>query len=317
MKRCVRLINIAQFYSNCDRLFILGIISILFYYRIINHKFKVYNTVVWGSGSISRTIASLIPDSILVSPASKNSSQLFIKNTEVKINSSVNPIELVDFNYSKCTLEEIDRLSELTDRSRRSIIEAEKRLIDISGERFTNCYYYRFDKLRNYEKTERKGIEKIVKDNGIQRIIFTDKSYIRTRKVVYADTGNIEEMIRFFGLKELSVYLSLGYIENCMNTGRVIFGKKNDTEYVVNNDTVIFYKNYRFAHGTMDNLECCFEYQDELERLNELKISDGGYIINSNAMIQVPWNDKIRCLSPNGIVSGNPIRDILILSMLN
>lgn len=282
---------------------------------IITKKLKVYDYVIWGGGDLSRVISYYLngKDVCLVIPDNKNVSITEIKSTEQKIISYFNFTEITEYNFPKITKDEITDLIDISGLTENEITAAQEKLLLECGERFNNCYYYRFDtKTTNCDTIKKHGIDCKIKN----KLYFTDNTFIYCNNLIYADTGNLTDFISVLKNKEiLNLYITVGYCSKTVKTNVIKFNTSDGVYSMLNGNNLFYYQTELFATGYLHNLKCKYNndcFKKLMKSVSNLEVDSGKYILDSRCSCNITASDII-CITPLNLKGTYYIRDFLIL----
>lgn len=309
-------------------------------FHLLRTVFKVYDYVVWGDGNLTRSIVHYLSDYevLWVIPRNENVTLTNIENSDMKIKSGSDFFAGRDIHFPKCTHADIKRIQYQTSFGELEIAEAEKKLLSISGERFPNCYYYFFDnKTVRSTQVFRHGIQRWIHErhgaqkNTPMKIFFDEGDFVRTNKLIYGETGNIDDLFRKFHVPKTNVSMKMliGLKNSILKTKTINFKQIDKYEACIIDDTITFWTTADLAKGPPHKLKCVYDntIPDHLKSCADkiMKYGDLHYVVEPRIFgmgalckdLYHQRENKIICLAPQMLEpSAHWIRDFLILCIL-
>lgn len=245
------------------------VIMVSIVYFLLKTKFKVYDYVVWGDGTLTSSLVHYLSQEkevLWVIPNNKNISITDISGTDIKLVDSYDNVYKNTYtHFPACTYDDILRIVDTTGLNETTVRKAHTKLLNGCGERFKNCYYYNFEnRLIPGNIITKHGIDSFVTESNsvVVRVYFDDGSFVRTEKLVYSDTGNLTDTFSKFWNKSTVVTpkILVGLKNKIIRTKKISFSKHPDgTEISVDNDTVTLHKIAHLATGPPNKLKCVYD----------------------------------------------------------
>jgi len=266
---------------------------ILVLFLMINWDLKkqemVYDYIVWGNGDLTRILVHFLSKSkvLWVNSQNKNRSFISIEGTDIKIMNAA-PETKIDHVYFPSP-----------DTNDKKIIDAFEILKKFCGERFKNCFYFRFNKPITAEIEYKNSLIKTERIKDITKVYFDD-SVRHCKKIIFSDTGNIEELFKYFWVPKLELKM-LTFKEEKIDHKKISFSGNTKLDF----DLKKTYSVSLFATGSSVNNLKFSEHQNILD-----KVEDRCFV---NVNTKNRFNKNIICISPSVIEpSQHYIRDYLI-----
>lgn len=298
-------------------------------YFVLKNYFRKYDYIIWGSGNLTKILVHYLCqdyDILWVIPQNQNASTIHIENTDIKILNEHKP----SFNENGINFPPITDFSyfcNLTGLPMNLVERGYQKLINSCGERFKGCYYFDFsNKMVRAKIIEKHGIDRIKKDS-VLTTFFNDNSVYYSKKFIFADTGNLEEIFSYFWNKtcSLSVKCLIG-LETSISKTKMISFLGNT---VINNDTMTFYLPAELAQGSPHQLQCVYNNDLHQQLIQEsqkyLTLGPTRQIFHSQCFglenlvynFQAHRNQNLLCLNPC-LLNPTPfwVRDFLLITII-
>lgn len=250
-------------------------------YFLTRKTLRVYDLIIWGDGPLTQFLFSVLPssiDAIIVTPKSEQVTITPVKNSSIQIVSKYGPVfDGPNIQFPPPEPHEIRKLSEVSGLNDFIMIDAWKRLANMCGERHSGCYYHHFVPIPTGES--KPGIKVIKNDSEILRVTWTDNTFTLGKRIIFADTGNADELVRFFwdNVTPLEPRMIIGMTEKIIKTrssGPKFLTDTLPTERVdIHVDPSLseasFYTGLSLAYGPWYDLKCVYD-NGVIDRLCEV-----------------------------------------------
>jgi len=280
----------------------------------LNEENQIYDYIVWGSGDLTKILVHHLSNHkvLWIINQSKNKTFINIENSDIKLLCGNQDIH-IDHVYFP-GIEDFSTFEKdiLNNRKKEIIQIAHKKLLESCGERFKNCFYYRFsNKNTSADILHKNAINSIEQHNNHVKVNFDDFSFRKCKKFIFSDTGNIEELTRYFQRSKLEIKLLLLEKTKVENSRKISFSGDTKLEF----DTLTKYHSVTLCSGNS---------------IHDLKISNLDNFSDSftqeftqtftqeRCFLNLPLKNKnLICLNPSTMpCSQNYIRDYLLMCIL-